>query len=756
MEIGRNKRSRGLGQWFSVRVLLFACVVSLLGPSALALPMVGDVPGVSPEAIEQTLQAPYYGLESREATQERVTIHSVVRVGDAGVSTGVESIRLAALESDPESKVEALALTWSPTVSGWGFIVWRLELTSDIGLLGDGQRSTVELARVVPAAGHEYETYLSYDGQEGVVSVSVVDLTEGRTVYRGGLESKPYTGPLYARVGAVIDDGLDPQGLISFAEMNVYGVFLPVGADWTTGVIADSGILLPAWRFDLDEDVVVRLTHPTIPAAGEFRLVSEGAEGPRVVAEYTEVGKDARVSLPATHLPLGTSTLRLEYVVDGDVLLADERHVTTGHATFQITSVRVDRNADALVGEIRATSEVPMVGLHTTVRATIHEMVWDEAERDYYQRPYGSFTLLDRAIDVEAEGEPIPFSIPLPESRGLWEITFEVDTRVGIGKETFGSRKLFTTYQPATLEPGEPFRFAVFPDTQYYAQDYHTVFVRQFQWVAERAEEDNIVLALHLGDLTDDNIPAQWARVAEAFSLLDGVMPYMVAQGNHDMTANGGGQAADRLSTRINDYFPVESMPWVKGTFPEGRIENSYATFEFQGERFLIVSLEFGPRDEALAWANDVVSAHPDHTAIMITHSNINSAGNRTESATGYPIAQNKETTVNGAQAVWTKFTRNHANMLMTLSGHIHSDAIPRRISQGRNGNLVYEMLIDYQRDPNGGNGYFVTLEFRPDNTIEVRSYSPYLGQYRTDVDQYGNTNHFIIERGSARIMNQY
>ena len=36
--------------------------------------------------------------------------------------------------------------------------------------------------------------------------------------------------------------------------------------------------------------------------------------------------------------------------------------------------------------------------------------------------------------------------------------------------------------------------------------------------------------------------------------------------------------------------------------------------------KFLIIALEYHPRDEVLAWANKIVAEHPEHRVIALTH----------------------------------------------------------------------------------------------------------------------------------------
>lgn len=95
---------------------------------------------------------------------------------------------------------------------------------------------------------------------------------------------------------------------------------------------------------------------------------------------------------------------------------------------------------------------------------------------------------------------------------------------------------------------------------------------------------------------------------------------------------------------------------------------------------------------------------------------------------------------------MWWKLVKNHSNFFMVLSGHRYSPVIPRRIGHGDAGNKVYELLVDFQGEPNGGDGWFVLMEFRPDGNIYVDTYSPYLDEYKNAVDKYGYNCRFLID----------
>ena len=106
----------------------------------------------------------------------------------------------------------------------------------------------------------------------------------------------------------------------------------------------------------------------------------------------------------------------------------------------------------------------------------------------------------------------------------------------------------------------------------------------------------------------------------EALDELDGKVPYALVPGNHDYTP--GGDAAMGKSG-LNRYFPVakfRAWPTFGGAMKEGEMANSYHLFEAGGTRWIIIALEWAPRNAAVQWANDVLAKYPERTAILLTH----------------------------------------------------------------------------------------------------------------------------------------
>ena len=85
----------------------------------------------------------------------------------------------------------------------------------------------------------------------------------------------------------------------------------------------------------------------------------------------------------------------------------------------------------------------------------------------------------------------------------------------------------------------EDFSVVVLPDTQIYAWKYPELFHAQTRWIAESRAKYNIEYVLHVGDVVEHNNEKEWKIAREAFSLLDGKVPYAIALGNHDIGPKG-------------------------------------------------------------------------------------------------------------------------------------------------------------------------------------------------------------------------
>ena len=97
----------------------------------------------------------------------------------------------------------------------------------------------------------------------------------------------------------------------------------------------------------------------------------------------------------------------------------------------------------------------------------------------------------------------------------------------------------------------------------------------------------------------------------------------------------------------------------------------------------------------------------------------------------GYRIAKADG---NDGDDVWRRLVSLHPNIFLVLSGHIGEPGVGRLTSRGEWGNSVHQLVANYQKLPNGGDGWLRLMRFLPvESSISVSTYSPYLDNFKLD-----------------------
>lgn len=298
------------------------------------------------------------------------------------------------------------------------------------------------------------------------------------------------------------------------------------------------------------------------------------------------------------------------------------------------------------------------------------------------------------------------------------------------------------------------FTVIALPDTQHYTykESNFQLFIDQTQWIINQKVNLNIVLVDHLGDIVDYSEPVQWNRARQALNLLNqNDIAIGVAPGNHDYNAidvvgpadlydknfpaTNAIAAADGLG--ITSY---QSYSWYGGymggtndavTSDDGQYENrlwknNYVLFSAGGMDFINIALEYNFPYQTQQWLDDVLTAFPNRRAIISTHKFL-SDDNTVSSSTG------------NVKAILDSILQKHCNVFLILSGHYYSGPTPgeaERDEINACGKPVYLRMSNYQEDTNGGNGFLRMMTFHPKtNTIDVKTYSPIVNEYKTDAD---------------------
>lgn len=305
--------------------------------------------------------------------------------------------------------------------------------------------------------------------------------------------------------------------------------------------------------------------------------------------------------------------------------------------------------------------------------------------------------------------------------------------------------------RPQLTDP-RSFSMILLPDPQSYTKfdANQPLFELMTAWTANSLSSLRIKAVLCTGDLVEQNelrIPdgengnqtseEQWRAASRAFERLDNRVPYVICTGNHDY----GYRKAENRLCRFPDYFPSErNACWRQSLVAVGNnyqgvptLEN--AAYEFETDtwgKILVISLEFAPRDEAIAWAKSVSESKrfKNHKVILLTHSYLEWDGSVIEKE-AYKLSP-----ANYGKAIWEKLVYPSGNICLVICGHAceiasYENNVSFRTDKNALGKVVPQMMFnaqtaDGQWHGNGGDGWLRIMEFLPDGkTIKIKTFSP-------------------------------
>jgi len=299
------------------------------------------------------------------------------------------------------------------------------------------------------------------------------------------------------------------------------------------------------------------------------------------------------------------------------------------------------------------------------------------------------------------------------------------------------------------------YAFAVVPDPQYITESSPEKLNAMYKYIADNVQSKNIQYVMGVGDITDNDTDSEWQVAYNAIRQLDGIVPYTLVRGNHDVLETNKGKG-------FIDYFGGETFYAKQFTDPDGyeagyyegtlvnyrgaeetnTVVNAWRTLEVGGDKWLIMGLDWAPHNDLLKWAAGVIEAHPNHRVIILTHSYIGVSGQHNDFrlAEGVVTAGKLKSGFNNGDGIWDKLVSRYSNIEMVLSGHIPSNTIVVEQNKGVYGNTVTQMLIDSQyhdRDWEGGVGLVALLYVSKDGkSVDIEYYSTVTGKYFGSMNQ--------------------
>ena len=300
-------------------------------------------------------------------------------------------------------------------------------------------------------------------------------------------------------------------------------------------------------------------------------------------------------------------------------------------------------------------------------------------------------------------------------------------------------------HEPAKPGPGPDFLIPVLPDTQNYAREASgsgnatkEMWFAQTEWIITNRVAQNIAYVATLGDCvqngdTKNGGPntTEWRNATNAMyrlelssrTLLPDGIPYGITVGNHDQDPAGD---EDGTTTLYNQYFGTAHFggkSYYGGHFSSNN-DSWFDLFSAGGLDFIVFSFEYGRYGSTIMdWASAVLATNQNRRVIVLTH---HAGSDYTPSSLSIQ-----------GQAIYDELKTN-PNFFLMLGGHVFNgtgDGEGHRTNT-LSGNKVFTLISNYQGRFNGGNGLMRLMYFSPsNNTVSIKTYSPYTGTYETDAN---------------------
>lgn len=320
--------------------------------------------------------------------------------------------------------------------------------------------------------------------------------------------------------------------------------------------------------------------------------------------------------------------------------------------------------------------------------------------------------------------------------------------------------------EPTTADLGG-LTIAILPDTQYYSACRSDHLKNQARFLKSAALSRNIAAVFTLGDLTDHNSVDEWTFFKDSLGDLPSHVPFVLVTGNHD---HGDKGSANKRQTRLSDHFSVDFVQprsLLAATEREGDLENAYYRFPFEkdnGGRLRscagpckplftmgVLALGWSPSRSTVAWAKQTLVRYPDDRRVLLTHAYLYSDGSRYDFKTrgvdqrwnplAYGMARAESDGFDG-EMLWRELVVGDRGFFLTINGHVLGSGAARLTSVGAQGNVVHQILVNYQMLREGGLGYLRLLELAPSGrSLAMRTYSPSEGRFSVDPN-----HHFHLE----------
>lgn len=255
-------------------------------------------------------------------------------------------------------------------------------------------------------------------------------------------------------------------------------------------------------------------------------------------------------------------------------------------------------------------------------------------------------------------------------------------------------------------------------------REYNEYYAATMAWIySQYLLGVDIKCVLQVGDITMNNLPAQYEIFYKYTYPVATLLPYIACIGNHDYTWSEDAKILDRNNTLFSQYVSFSSTEnIIINRFEKGKMDNIIVESRIGENSIYFLVLEFGARSEVIRWAADYVRQNKDKKFVLLTHEFLSREGERI-SVNSYAERQIGNSTWSSPEDIWIKLVKNNDNIICVLCGH--NGFSQQLYSINDSGRMVPQILFNLQYQPNGGDGLVQLWEFpKGKDSVNVEIYN--------------------------------
>ena len=320
----------------------------------------------------------------------------------------------------------------------------------------------------------------------------------------------------------------------------------------------------------------------------------------------------------------------------------------------------------------------------------------------YSVRPYFVYTD-DNGNEIIVYGETVSVSI-FEVMYAIRDVSTNQDDINAVNGmlENETLRKLYADWQPDDAwnieNPNPPtdydYSFAVVGDIQYTTRLYPDKLHYTFDWLIDNKDNAKLQYVFNTGDITNDSLDTEYEDISEQLlRLKDAGINQSVVRGNHDTIAG------------YDTYITADKFSYG-GDFVsyDGSMKTYYRKITIGGIKYMMLTLDFFPCTDEVAWAKQIIEANPDYNVIINTHGYLDGNMQLLGESEVYDVEDRVDENGNAlgghaGQYIYDNLVLPCSNVVMVICGHESSYGPEIKTITRADGSTAVQMLVNFQQE---------------------------------------------------------